>query len=86
MSKYEFSLRQEVLLEKGASVLGSLFHYRQAQGIDSDTHPVSILYDLVWNVKQDILLAKNESDLEQIEGQLNMANSFLAGMESAVRA
>lgn len=86
MSKYEFSLRQEVLMEKGASVLGNLFHYRQEQGIDSDTHPVSILYDLIWNVKQDILLAKNESDLEQIEGQFNLANSFLAGMETAIRA
>ena len=27
MSNYEFSLRQEVLLEKGADILGSLFHF-----------------------------------------------------------
>ena len=29
MSQYEFSLQQEVLMEKGASVLGDLFRYQQ---------------------------------------------------------
>lgn len=38
MGKYEFSLRQEVLLEKGASVLGDLFRFKRQHGI-TDRRP-----------------------------------------------
>ena len=54
MSRYEFSLLQEVLLEKGAGVLGDLSRYKRQNRIEERTHPVAILYSLVWNAKQDI--------------------------------
>ena len=57
MSRYEFSLLQEVLLEKGAGVLGDLSRYKRQNRIEERTHPVAILYSLVWNAKQDILSA-----------------------------
>ena len=83
VSQYEFSLRQEVLLEVGSSILGDLFRYSEEKGIEDDADPVSILYNLVWNVKQDIILSKTESELEQIEGQFHLARDFLSGMETA---
>ena len=83
MSKYEFSLRQEVLMEVGASILGDLFRYGEEKNINDDTDPVSILYNLIWNAKQDIILSKTEAELEQIEGQFHLARNFLSGLESA---
>ena len=57
MSNYEFSLRQEVLLEKGADILGSLFHFARNNHISpSDKKdPVNVVYGLVWNAKGRIL-------------------------------
>lgn len=43
MGKYEFSLRQEVLLEKGASVLGDLFRFKRQHGITDQADPISVL-------------------------------------------
>ena len=42
MSRYEFSLLQEVLMEKGAGVLGDLSQYKRQNGIVDRRHPVSI--------------------------------------------
>lgn len=86
MSQYEFSLRQEVLLEKGAAVLGDLFQYKRQQQIAEETHPIAVMYSLVWAAKQDILTAKTEAALEQIEGQFNLADRFLTGIEAGANA
>lgn len=77
MSRYEFSLLQEVLMEKGAGVLGDLSSYKHRNGIVDRDDPVSVLYSIVWNAKQDILSARSEKELDQIEGQFNLANQFL---------
>ena len=84
MSRYEFSLRQEVLMEKGASVLGSLYHYERGQNRQS--HPVKVMYDLVWSAKQNILLATSEKELDRIEGQFELAGQFLSGIEAGGNA
>ena len=84
MSRYEFSLRQEVLMEKGASVLGSLYHYEREQ--NGQNHPVQLMYDLVWSAKQDILLATSEKELDHIEGQFDLAKRFLSGIEAGDNA
>ena len=78
MSRYEFSLLQEVLIEKGAGVLGDLSRYKHRNGIVDRAHPVAVLYSLVWNAKQDILAATSKEELDQIEGQFNLANRFLS--------
>ena len=85
MSGYEFSLRQEVLLEKGASVLGDLFRYKSETEQDQ-RHLLSVMYGLVWSAKQDILMAKTETELARIEGQFDLANRFLAGIEAESHA
>ena len=85
MSGYEFSLRQEVLLEKGAAVLGDLF-CRQREMEQDRRHPLSVMYDLVWSAKQNILTAKTETELAQIEGQFDLADRFLAGIEDETNA
>lgn len=82
MSKYEFSLQQEVLLEKGASVLSDLFRYERQNNLSDPAHPITVMYRLVWEAKQNILLAKSESELAQIEGQFDLANRFLSGVEA----
>lgn len=84
MSRYEFSLRQEVLMEKGASVLGNLYHYEREQ--NGQSHPVQLMYDLVWSAKQDILLATSEKELDRIEGQFDLAGRFLSGIEAGGNA
>lgn len=86
MSRYEFSLRQEVLMEKGADILGDLFRYERAQIPDEKSHPISVLYDLVWTAKQNILLAQSEHDLAAIEGQFDLAHAFLSRIEVAGNA
>ena len=81
MSGYEFSLRQEVLLEKGASVLGDLFC--SERGTEEERRRLlSVMYGLVWSAKQDILTAKTEAELARIEGQFDLAGRFLAGIEA----
>lgn len=83
MTIYEFSLRQEVLLEMGASVLGDIFRYILKNDINSDTDPVEILYGLVHNAKQDILISKTIEELDKIEGQFILARSFIAAVEKS---
>ena len=85
MSGYEFSLRQEILLEKGASVLGDLFR-REHETVQDQRQPLSVMYGLVWSAKQDILTAKTEMELAQIEGQFDLADRFLAGIEAETNA
>ena len=85
MGKYEFSLRQEVLLEKGASVLGDLFRFKRQHGITDQADPISVLYGLVWSAKQEILISETETELEQIEGQFNLANRFIAELAAFIK-
>lgn len=82
MTAYDFSLRQEVLLEKGASVLSDLFHYRKNSQLNDLSHPVNILYKQIWAAKQDILQAKTEAELEQIDGKFELAHSIISSMEA----
>ena len=78
MSNYEFSLRQEVLLEKGADILGALFHLARSKHISlSDKHdPINVVYGLVWDAKNNILGADTEADLHHIETQFDFARRF----------
>ena len=83
MSKYEFSLRQEVLMEVGASILGDLFRYSEENKIENDADPVNILYYLIRSAKQDIVLSQTEEELERIEGQFYLARNFLSDLGMA---
>ncbi len=78
MSKYEFSLRQEVLLEKGADILGNLFRYGKKNNIpiSNCADPINVMYSLIWKAKHDILVAETEEQLEQIESQFELAQRF----------
>ena len=81
MSKYEFSLKQEVLMEKGAAVLGDLFRYRNTNSIDDSKDPVAVMYSLVWNAKRNVISAQTEEELAAIDGQLDMAGRFISQLE-----
>ena len=65
-------------MEKGADILGDLFRCERAQGPVEKSHPISVMYDLVWTAKQNILLAQSESELAAIEGQFDLAHDFLS--------
>lgn len=82
MSNYEFSLRQEVLLEKGADILGTLFHFARSKDISpaDKTDPVNVVYSLVWDAKSNILSASTEADLNHIEAQFDFARRFYTGI------
>ena len=82
MTRYEFSFRQEVLLEKGASILADLFRYGQDKNLTEPNHPVQVMYDLVWTAKQDILLATSKKNLDRIDGQFDLAKEFLSRIKT----
>lgn len=82
MTRYAFSLRQEVLLEKGASILADLFRYEQEKNLTGQNHPVQVMYELVWTAKRNILLTTSEKDLDRIEGQFDFAKEFLSRIEA----
>lgn len=84
VSNYEFSLRQEVLLEKGADILGTLFHFARNNHISlSDSKdPINVVYGLVWDAKSNILGASTKEELDQIEIQFDFARRFYAGIGS----
>lgn len=67
-------------------MLGNLFQYKRQQQIVEETHSIAVMYSLVWAAKQDILTAKTEAALEQIEGQFNLADRFLTGIEAGSNA
>ena len=81
-SSYEFSLRQEILLEKGADILGSISRFGRRNNIppSDQTNPVNVMYALVWHAKRDILDARTESELDQIDTQFGLARRFSAGI------
>ena len=66
MTRYEFSLRQEVLLEMGTSILVVLFRYGQEKNLTEPSPPVQVMYDLVGTAKRNILLTASEQDLDRI--------------------
>lgn len=89
MTQYEFSLQQEVLLEKGAAVLGDLFRYEWEKGLSAVNdldHPVIAMHDLIWSAKANILCAKTELDLARIEAQFDFAKDCLKKIEADIYA
>ncbi len=81
MSPYELSQRQEILMEKGAGILGDLIRYCKDHQIEDEAHPVNVMYKLTWKAKQSIIHAKTEAELDQIVGQFNMASDFANDIE-----
>lgn len=78
MDKYQFSLHQEILLDKGTDILAGFFHYARDNNIPlEDTHnPINVMYRLVRDAKHNILLASTETDLYKIEVQFDFARRF----------
>lgn len=82
MNCYEFSLRQEVLLEKGADILGTLSRFGPRNNIspENESDPINVMYALVWNIKRGILGTQTDSELDQIETLFDFARRFTAGI------
>lgn len=78
MDKYLFSIRQEILIDKGAAILAGFFHYARDYNIplEDKQNPINIMYDLVWDAKHNILLASIENDLDKIEAQFDFSRRF----------
>lgn len=78
MDKYLFSIRQEILIDKGAAILAGFFHYARDYNIplEDKQNPINIMYGLVWDAKHNILLASTENDLDKIEAQFDFARRF----------
>ena len=68
MTTREFSFRQELLLEKGAEVIGDYMRYENKMNLNDEKNPICILHDFVWNAKQDILASTTPEELDKIEG------------------
>lgn len=78
MDKYQFSLHQEILLDKGADILAGFFHYARDYNIplEDKQNPINVMYSLVRDAKHNILLASTETDLYKIEVQFDFARRF----------
>ena len=81
MTTREFSFRQELLLEKGAEVIGDYMRYENKMNLNDAKNPICILHDLVWNAKQDILAATTPEELDKIEGKFILADQILKSVE-----
>ena len=77
----EFSFRQELLLEKGAAVIGDYMRYENRMNLNDDKNPICILHDFVWNAKQDILASTTPEELDKIEGKFIIADQMLKSLE-----
>ena len=58
MSKYEFSLRQEMLLGKGADILGGLSLYSKKNNIPTSDYAdhIHVMYSQMWESKHDTVV------------------------------
>lgn len=78
MDKYQFSLRQEILLDKGAAILAGFFHYARDYNIPLEDRkkPINVISDLVWDAKSNILGSSTNAELDKIETQFDFARRF----------
>ena len=81
MTTREFSFRQELLLVKGAEVIGDYMRYENKMNLNDAKNPICILHDLVWSAKQDILAATTPEELNKIEGKFILADQILKSVE-----
>ena len=83
MNSYELSLRQEVLLEKGADILGAISRIGRKNNIspENKSDPINVMYALVWNIKRGVLGAKTDSELDRIESLFDCASCFSSAIE-----
>ena len=77
----EFSFRQELLLEKGAAVIGDCMRYESKMNIKDEKNPVCILHDFVWKAKQNILASTTSEELDKIEGKFILADQMMKTLE-----
>lgn len=82
INKYQFAVKQEVLLEKGAGILGEIFRFEKENGCIELNHVTSKLYSRVWRAKRDILVANTGEELNRIDGQFDLAVGLLSDLES----
>ena len=81
MTTREFSFKQELLLEKGAAVIGDYMRYENKMDLNDVKNPICILHDFVWNAKQDILASTTPEELDKIEGKFILADQMLKALE-----
>lgn len=77
MTTRNISFRQELLLEKGAAVIGDYMRYENKMNLNDEKNPICILHDIVWEAKQDILAATTLDELDKIEGKFILAEQLL---------
>lgn len=78
MDKYQFSLRQEILLDKGSDILAGFFHYARDYNIplEDKQNPINVMYSLVRDAKSNILGSNTNAELDKIEAQFDFAHRF----------
>lgn|GEM_PF-3179318 len=68
---YHFTLKQEVLKEWAAGILGQVRRYNRSQDISDESHPLTILRQQIARIQnKEIFQAKSMEQLNAIEGEL----------------
>ena len=86
MTLYELAFEGEILMEKGADVMGDLFRYSKSLPAGEDRTVLTVLSDLVWGAKRDVLMAKTEKELAMIEGKFDLVRDCLQKLEERANA
>ena len=86
MNAYELTLRKEVMLEKAAGILGELFRFQQSTSDTGTSRAAQILFDLVGDAKNGILLANDAAALDAIEGKFDLSKRFVSELEKSAFA
>lgn len=79
---YDYYFRMEIMMECAASLAADLYHFGNERGVDHDDKrdPLNVMFDLVWQTQQDILLAKNPKDLDILDAKFAVMKEFAKGI------
>jgi hypothetical protein len=76
---YEITQQQEVLIEVAADIHADYCRYIDAVGIEfeSETNPVAMLAHDTFQLKEDILLANTNDELNVLRGKIRMSKAVI---------
>ncbi|MBG1278051.1 helix-turn-helix domain-containing protein [Lactococcus lactis] len=82
--RYQLTLKKEVLKEIASGISGAIVRYTIKNSIAESTNPFVILSEQIATIQNnEILMAKDMSELSQLEGQLTGLKNYFEALVNA---